>query len=100
MMEQIELQQLFSREIKAKIPANISFAAALADLLNISTDSAYRRIRGEKPLSFDEIRKICKEYRVSLDKMMSLGGSDALFQWKMIDENAFTFDQYLEEVYG
>ena len=58
----MSLQKLFLDLIKGKSKTNSSFVDDLADLLAVSKDSAYRRIRGETPLQFDEIRKLSIEY--------------------------------------
>ena len=55
-MKPADIQGDFFRQIKQKLPAHLSTVDEIAMLLNISQDSAYRRIRGEKPLSFDEIQ--------------------------------------------
>ncbi|MCF6365052.1 MAG: helix-turn-helix domain-containing protein [Bacteroidales bacterium] len=53
--------------IKELIPSANSFADELADVLDISTDSIYRRIRGETLLSINEIYKLCTHYNISFD---------------------------------
>ncbi len=61
------LQFHFLNKIKDLLPQSTSLVHELADLLEVSTDSAYRRIRSETPLTFDEIIKICRHYKVSFD---------------------------------
>ncbi len=58
-MDTAELQIAFLKQIKNQLPPHLSLVDALADQLNISNDSAYRRIRGEKHLTFDEIQILC-----------------------------------------
>ncbi len=69
-METNELQKLLFQQIKNKIPANISFAEEIAEVLNISTDRAYRRIRGEKTVSFEALQRLCIKFQLSLDQML------------------------------
>ena len=52
-MDVNQTQQLFFNHIKSKLPLHISFVDEVAELLNISNNSAYRRIRGERPIGFD-----------------------------------------------
>lgn len=47
-MGSIELQQHFFDHIKERLPTHLSLVDEVAELLSISNDSAYRRIRGEK----------------------------------------------------
>ena len=51
-------QQLLFQQIRDKLPPHISLVDEMEDLLEISQDSAYRRIRGEKELSFGEMQKL------------------------------------------
>ena len=78
-MESNELQKLLFQQIKSKLPANISFAEEISDVLNISTDSAYRRIRGEKTVSFEELQKLCIKFHLSLDQMLHTNSNATLF---------------------
>jgi hypothetical protein len=95
-MEPIQLQQKFFQHIKANLPLHLSFVDEIAELLNISNDSAYRRIRGEKPISFEEIQKLCKAYKLSLDQMMNIETKNTVFSGDWIDARGFDFEQYLK----
>ncbi len=63
-----EIQQQLFGEIKRKIGENGSAADEIAGLLGISSDSAYRRMRGEKNISLDELYTLCSHYKISLDQ--------------------------------
>ena len=54
-------QLVLMQRLKEALPPNISLVDALADLLEVSNDSAYRRIRGETALSIEEIAAICRQ---------------------------------------
>ena len=97
-MEAIDLQKHFFLEIKSRLPSHISFVDDIADLLNISNDSAYRRIRGEKAISFDELQKFSKYYQISLDSLMGVNSSSTLFHGHWIDASNFHFEHYLEDM--
>ncbi|UOQ69020.1 helix-turn-helix domain-containing protein [Hymenobacter volaticus] len=43
-------QSLFFQHLKSHVPAHKALVEEVADLLGISTDSAYRRIRARSPL--------------------------------------------------
>src|SRR3982751_4172094 len=86
--------QLF-QSIKNKLDSQGSLVDQTAAVLDISTDSAYRRIRGEKPLSLDEVYKLCIHYRLSLDHLLNLQGDAFLFTGNFIDPASFRFDQWL-----
>jgi hypothetical protein len=71
MEEGINVQKRFFRELKTKLPSNLSLANVVADELNISIDSAYRRIRGESDLSLMEFDILSSKYEVSTDAILS-----------------------------
>jgi hypothetical protein len=50
----------------------LSIVDEVASLLEISNDSAYRRMRGDKPLSFEEVQKLCVHFSISLDGIFHL----------------------------
>lgn len=49
------------------IPAKIKSVNLFMNVLDIGKESAYRRLRGEKPLSFEEIHKLSLELGFSMD---------------------------------
>ena len=67
------IQSVFLEQIRAKLAPNLSFSDELAEILSISRDSAYRRIRGETVLSLDEAKILCNRYDVSLDGLLMPG---------------------------
>ncbi len=92
------IQSTFLNEIKKKLPQNLSLADELAELLNLSRDSAYRRIRGETVLSLDEVKKICTHYNVSLDTLLSPTPEMITFHNRKIDSKYFTFEMWLKSI--
>jgi hypothetical protein len=97
-MNQPGVQQIFFQHIKANLAAHLSLVDEVADILNISNDSAYRRIRGEKPLSFEEIKTLCTHYRVSLDQLLHLNNESYLFSGHLTNNDNFGIESYLEHL--
>jgi hypothetical protein len=95
-MDQPGVQQVFFQHIKANLAAHLSLVDEVADLLNISNDSAYRRIRGEKPLSFEELNILCTSYKISLDQLFHLKNDSFLFTGPLTNKNNFGIESYLE----
>jgi len=89
------LQQLLFQHIKAKIPENLSFVHEIADLLEISYDSAYRRIRGEKELSLDELVKLGTKFEISIDSLLNLKGNNAVFRNYSLEATNFKIKEWL-----
>jgi hypothetical protein len=97
--EQSSAQTILMQHIKDMLPPNISFVEELSDLLGVSNDSAYRRIRGETALSIEEISLICKKFKISFDSFIN--SSDAgmvTFSYKPLSNVASTFKVYLENI--
>ncbi len=93
-----ETQQLFFSLIKEKLPQHVSLVDELADVLKISNDSAYRRIRCEKMLTLEEIKILSRQYGVSLDSLFNNSGESVTFNYRAIDNAAFTFENYLASI--
>lgn len=92
------MQIRFLERAKAVSGDDVSFAQVLSLALSVSLDSAYRRIRGEIPLTFMEIAKISELYGLSFDNLFSLGGhgSSGLKYRKVSGNN---FEQDVTEVW-
>ena len=99
-MDVNQTQQLFFNHIKSKLPLHLSFVDEVAELLNISNDSAYRRIRGEKPIGLDEVQILCNKYKVSLDHLLHIQSDTVIFSGNKVDNVSYNFKQYLQEVIG
>jgi hypothetical protein len=94
-METRNLQQQLFDVIKKHVAENIPAAEEVAKVLDISSDSAYRRIRGEKNISLNELNKLCNHYRISLDQLMSIQAGGFIFQGQLTEPTLFKFEAYL-----
>lgn len=97
-MEAVDIQILLFNQIKSYLPSHISLAEKIAGILDISTDSAYRRIRGEKELSFDELTQLCIKYNISADQLLNLSEGKVLFQGKFLSPDSFSFEAFLQQM--
>jgi BetR domain len=92
----IELQQVFFNTLKNTLPPHISMVDEIAEILNISYDSVYRRIRGEKPISISELKLLCDHYHISFDQVLQLQNDNVVFQAPGINLDGITFLDYLK----
>lgn len=92
------IQSIFLDQIKRKLKPNQTLADELAEILNISRDSAYRRIRGETVLSLDEAKLLCLRYGISLDNLITGTGDMVSFHYRVVDTKNFTFEQWLTSI--
>ena len=84
----IEREQLFAI-IKQRLPDNVSFIDEIADVLDISYDAMYRRLKGKTVLSFSEAIQIAKHYKVSLNGLYDVEKEENLFVLKKSSDNSF-----------
>ena len=96
-MESTSAQSVFFQHIKALLPPHLSMVDEVAEILNISNDSAYRRIRGEKPIALEEIKKLCIHFKISLDQFLHLNSESVIFSGKLADPQNFNFELYLQD---
>lgn len=97
-MEEPNIQQLFFQKIKESSASHLSIVDEIATLLNISNDSVYRRMRGEKVISLDEVQLLCSHYKISIDQLFSLGSDAFIFQGMLGDNSEQSFDHWLANV--
>lgn len=97
-MEGTNVQLLFFQHLKSQLPPHLSLVDEIADLLNISNDSAYRRIRAEKPIAFEELQKICAHYRLSLDQFLHLQNDSFIFAGKLATGSDTFYDEWINKL--
>lgn len=91
-------QVVFFQHLKAQLPNHLSMVDEVADILNISNDSAYRRIRGEKPIDLEEIQKLCSHFKVSMDQLLNLSSDAFIFSGILPSNSDTRFEDWLNHV--
>lgn len=89
--------QLF-RQIRDRLPGHLSLVEEIADTLEISNDSAYRRIRGEKTMSLQEVQKLVQTYGFSVDDLMAGKQATVTFHASFLEEQRFTFADWMGQL--
>jgi hypothetical protein len=97
-VEIMELQKDFLDKIKLNIPSAVSFVDTLADMLEISIDSVYRRMRGETALTFDEIIKLCNHFKVTFDSLVETAYSGVTFNYNVLPRTIEGFKLHLKAI--
>ncbi len=92
------IQSIFLDQIRQILPKNLSFPDELAEVLNVSRDSVYRRIRGETILSLEEVKKLCGHYKISLDALLSPTNEIVSFRKRRVDSTNFTLEKWLASI--
>jgi hypothetical protein len=97
-MESINInsrQLQFLHKIEELIPPNCSLVNELSDLLEISMDSAYRRIRGETALNFDELIRLCNHFKISFDSYSNVDTDNVTFSFIDLKGDIGSFEELL-----
>lgn len=98
MVESQQLQQQLFAQLKNSLPPHLSLVDEISSLLDLSPDSVYRRIRGEKPLTLTELKKICVHFRLSLDQLLQLQSDTVVFSATDLHKQEFPFGDILSNM--
>lgn len=82
-MDPSNVQVLFFQHLRTLLLPHLSMVDEVAELLNISIDSAYRRIRGEKNIDLAEAHLLCSHYKISMDQLLHLKSDAFVFNGKL-----------------
>lgn len=91
-------QELFIELLKQSVPANIKLAEELSQILNISPDSSYRRIRGETDMSLNEAIKLSKHFDLPLEAITNNQNNGVTFRINHLSEDESSFSGYLNQL--
>ncbi|MBC8047837.1 MAG: hypothetical protein H7Y00_13650 [Fimbriimonadaceae bacterium] len=88
-------QLSFFRVLKQLLPEDTALPEAIADILQVSQDSAYRRLRGDTAMSIDEAITLCNHYKLPISLFVDSVRGLATFRYVAPDNNSATFKKYL-----
>ena len=89
-------QDFLFQRIKEMLPQYVSMVDAVSEILHVSNDSAYRRIRGETPLVLEEAWVLCRHFNLSLDHLLEAKNDSVLFRNIRVRNQEYTYRQYLQ----
>lgn len=89
------VQEQFFQEIKNRLPTDASLAEEIARLLKVSTDSAYRRMRGEKQITLEELAALATRFSVSVDQLLNIQTGNIVFQGNFLNPKTYRYSDYL-----
>jgi hypothetical protein len=92
------IQQSFFEKVKAMTPPALSLPNEISEILEISIDGAYRRIRGETALSLDEYFAICSHFRIPPDSLYASGNGSVTFNYSPLVGSPANFVEYFERL--
>ncbi|MBO6515428.1 MAG: helix-turn-helix transcriptional regulator [Bacteroidia bacterium] len=84
--------------VSTAIGPNRNVARELADLLNLSQESIYRRFRGETSFSLNELLVMQRQYKISIDEIFGEKGKAGV-HFASFYEDPFCIEVYLSDIY-
>jgi hypothetical protein len=97
-MGTLQIQDILFQRIKEKLSSNQSLADVISEILFVSNDSAYRRIRGETPLVLDEAQLLCQHFDISLDNFLNIKNPGVVFYTTQLNNDTYSFEKYLTDI--
>jgi hypothetical protein len=94
-MNSPDLQQILFDAIKNTFFNGEKLSDVIQTDLNISSDAAYRRIRGDVPLTIYETKILTEKYRLSFDNIGEFQKDKVIFDYKPLSDIEFNFAGYL-----
>ncbi len=94
------IQSNFIELLKRSTATHISLAEELSELLKISLDSVYRRLRCETDITLSETFAICKHFNIPLEALAEINSNMVAFRINKLSNSAESFSQYLKVLHG
>ena len=94
------IQENFIQAIRSLLKSDQSLVNELSELLHVSTDSAYRRIRGETEFSVTEVAKLCNHFQISFDSLSNTHGHSVHFRYDVPGNDNESYLTYLRNIYS
>ena len=95
---QTSIQSTFLERIRQRLPENLSFADELGEILSISRDSAYRRIRGETVLSLEEVKTLYNHFGISVDELLSDSSQMVTFHRRVVSHKDYNLEKWQNSI--
>ena len=93
-----QLQAYLFQRIKEVLPPGASLMDTVADVLHVSQDSAYRRIRGETQLVLEEAKILCDKFSISLDEALNFRSGSVVFNQVVLGVTPNNFTIYFKGI--
>lgn len=97
-MAETDFQRLLFEQIKNSIPPHLSMVDEIAAILELSYDSVYRRIRGEKPITLQELVILSEKFNFSVDQILRRNTDSVQFDAPGLNTHHPEFIQYMKGV--
>lgn len=72
----------------------------LSDILHLTPDAIYRRLRGESILNAEEVERLAHHYQISLDALLGTDARHVTFDFLPGAEEVVTVEHFMESVHS
>lgn len=93
-----QAQEFLFQRIREMLPPSASLTDVVSEILHVSNDSAYRRIRNETPLVLQEAKQLCEHFQLSLDQILSIKRNSVLFEDTRVNNQLYPYEHYLSDL--
>ena len=93
-----QAQEFLFQRIKDLLPLTASLTDTISEILHVSNDSAYRRIRNETPLVLEEAKELCEHFHISLDQVLNIKSHSILFEDTRVNNQQYPYESYLSDL--
>jgi hypothetical protein len=92
-------QTFFIELLRKSVSPKINLADEIGQLLNISADSSYRRLRGETEFTLNEAIRLCNYFDIPLEILNANMSEAVTFRTNKLTSDKDSFTVYLEGLY-
>jgi len=91
-------QEKWNEILSQHVPSNLSLAKEISELLDVSLDSAYRRLRNDTEYTLTEAAKIANHFNLPLEALNNELHSVVSFKTNQLSNNVESYKHYLENM--
>jgi hypothetical protein len=90
-----DIQQRIFNTIKLQLPKGDKLSNVMQDVLCLSQDATYRRLRGEVPLTIYETKTLCEKFNISFDDYGDIQKGRVQFNYNPLVTIDMNYKSYL-----
>lgn len=94
----VQLQLEFIDKIRKLVVNDILLAEKIAELLDLSLDSSYRRLRCKTFFNIEEIAKICSHFKISFGDYIYFDDNKVVFDYLRLENQSTKFYSWLHSI--
>ncbi len=94
----VNFQEKLNQILQKHVHANVSLAKELSEILNISMDSTYRRLRNETEYTVNEMAVISQHFNIPLEALNDELNSLVTFKVNVLNNDSDSYLLYLQRI--